>query len=321
MTMRRHFLPLLFLMALSTAGAGCRPIGERPPVAELVPDDGSDPIRIEERDYRMAVARLRLAREDSIYAKPLPEELRVYVLDRMIDDALLAREAERLSVRASTLTVSREMALLRASMPQRRLQKFLVDAYVTEKDLERTLETHLTALATLERLVLKDVQVSDAEIQSAWDALPPSKKIQPERIRASQILVATEDEAVKIWRTLRRRGNFAKLAKKHSISPEAARGGDLGWFSRGQLPTVFDEMCFPLKKGYFSHVTASEYGYHLCRVLDRERERRLTLEEMRNELKRNIQTDKVRRAKEQVMAQLRASVKIVKNKRAIARVP
>ncbi len=268
----------------------------------------------------MEVARLRFTRDDSLYAEPLPDELKDYVLDRMIDDALLLREADRMGVRASTLTVSREMALLRTAIPPRRFRRLLVNTYQTEKDLEATLETHLTALATLEKLTLQNVEVSDAEIQAAWEALPPSQKIQPERIRAAQILVATEDEAARIWRTLRRRGNFAKLAKKHSISPEATMGGDLGWFSRGELPSVFDDMCFPLKKGYFSHVTASEYGYHLCRVLDRERERPLTIDEMRDKLKREIQIDKVRETREQVMTRLRSSVKIVKNKRVIARV-
>lgn len=277
-------------------------------------------MRIELKDYRMEVARLRFTRDDSLYAEPLPDELKDYVLDRMIDDALLLREADRMGVRASTLTVSREMALLRTAIPPRRFRRLLVNTYQTEKDLEATLETHLTALATLEKLTLQNVEVSDAEIQAAWEALPPSQKIQPERIRAAQILVATEDEAARIWRTLRRRGNFAKLAKKHSISPEATMGGDLGWFSRGELPSVFDDMCFPLKKGYFSHVTASEYGYHLCRVLDRERERPLTIDEMRDKLKREIQIDKVRETREQVMTRLRSSVKIVKNKRVIARV-
>ena len=301
----------------------CTPKGPLPPVAELIPTEGSagDAIRIEQTDYRMAVARLRLTRGDSIYAKPLPEELKKYVLDRMIDDALLNRESERLGVRASTLAVSREMAILRNSMPAPRFRRMLVESYQTEKHLAATIERHLTAIATLERLTLDGIKVTDAEIESAWEALPPSRRIRPERIRAAQILVETEAEAIKVWRTLRRRGNFAKLAREHSVSPEASRGGELGWFSRGHLPSVFDEMCFPLKKGFFSHVTASEYGYHLCRVLDREKERPLTLEEVREDLKREIETDKVRSARQQVMDRLRASVTIVKNQRALARVP
>ena len=318
-------VPLVLLAALAVMphAAGCRPKGPPPPVAEMLPNDdiSAAPIRIEQADYRRAVARIRLTRDDSLYAKPLPDELKAYVLDRMIDDALLLREARRLGVRASTLTVSREMALLRASMPAPRLQRLLVDTYQTERNLEATIESHLTAIAALEKLTLDDVSVSDAEIQSAWDALPPSQRIRPERIRAAQILVPTEDEANKIWRTLRRRGNFAKLARAHSVSPESARGGDMGWFSRGQLPSVFDEMCFPLKKRFFSHVTASEYGYHICRVLDRERERDLTLDEVRDDLKHKIQTDKVRSARKRLMERLRASVTIVKNKRALARIP
>ena len=286
----------------------------------MSPTDGSSPIRIELSEFRTAVARLRLRRDDAIDAKPLPENLKEYVIERLIDEALLFREADRIGVRASTLTVSREMALLRSSMPPTRFQRMLVDTYQTEKDIELLITKHLTAIAALERLTMGNIDVTEAEIQGAWEALPPSKRVRPERIRAAQILVKTEAQAIKIWRSLRFRGKFDKLAKKHSISPEAADGGDLGWFSRGQLPTVFDDMCFPLKKGYFSHVTASEYGYHLCKVLDREKQRALTLDEVRADLKHEIQTDKVRQARKQLMDRLRASVEIVKNKRAIARV-
>ncbi|MEO1336369.1 MAG: peptidylprolyl isomerase, partial [Myxococcota bacterium] len=265
---------LIGLLALSIV-VGCNKKGPQPPVAELLSVDNAEapPLRIEQSDYRMAVARMRLNREDTLFAKPLPEELKTYVLERMIDDALLFREADRLGVRASTLSVSREMAVLRSSMPAPRFQRILVDSYQTEKNLESAITRNLTALAVLERLTIDSAKVTEAEVLSAWEALPPSRKVRPERIHAAQILVSTEAEATKIWRTLRRRGNFAKLAKKHSESPEAANGGDLGWFSRGQLPAVFDEMCFPLKKRFFSHVNASEYGYHICRVLDREKER------------------------------------------------
>lgn len=303
-------------------GFACNSSARKAPVAELQPRDDADadPMRIEIDDYRNAVARLRLTRGDSLFAKPLPPELKDYVLDRMIDDLLLRREADRLGVRASTLAVSREMAVLRASIPEERFRRLLVDTYQTEKQLEGTIADHLTAIAVLEKLTLKDVQVSDAEVRSAFDALPRERRIRPERIRAAQILVATEPEAIKIWRSLRLRRNFAQLAKKHSLSPERIVGGDLGWFARGELPGVFDEMCFPLKKGTFSHVTASEYGYHLCKVLDREPQRRLAFEEVRDELRHEIETDRVRQARTEVMNRLREAFEIVKNQRAIARV-
>ncbi len=305
-----------------SAVTACRRSSSRSPAAVLVPlDETQAPLEIELWEFRMAVARLRLTREDSLDAKPLPPELKTYVLDRLIDEHLLLREAQRLQVRASTLTVSREMAQLRNSMPTSRFQRMLFDTYQTEKRLAETIERHLTAIAALERLTLGDIKVTDEEVRAAWDALPPTQKIQPERIHAAQILVATEDQARTVLTALRRRRNFATLARKHSISPEGAQGGDLGWFARGELPSVFDEMCFPLRKGYYStHITASEYGYHLCKVLDRKPERSLTFDELREELTRDIHIDKARQARNRVMANLRSSVKIKKNKRAIARV-
>ena len=61
----------------------------------------------------------------------------------------------------------------------------------------------------------------------------------------------------------------ANLARKHSLSPDAKQGGDLGWFERGAMPPIFEQVCFALPEGKVSDVVASSYGFHLFKVIGR----------------------------------------------------
>jgi parvulin-like peptidyl-prolyl isomerase len=60
------------------------------------------------------------------------------------------------------------------------------------------------------------------------------------------------------------------VAREVSIGPEAARGGDLGFFERGIMPEEIDRMVFSLPVGRVSGVVRSPYGFHIFKVLTKE---------------------------------------------------
>jgi len=86
---------------------------------------------------------------------------------------------------------------------------------------------------------------------------------------AVHILVKTESEALSILEQLKKGGDFAKLAKRHSICPSGKRGGDLGEFKRGEMVKPFDDVVFkqPLYKVHGPVKT--RFGYHLIKTLYR----------------------------------------------------
>jgi peptidyl-prolyl cis-trans isomerase D len=60
---------------------------------------------------------------------------------------------------------------------------------------------------------------------------------------------------------------FAELAKKHSQDPgSAAKGGDLGSFTRGSMVKAFDDAVFTMKVGEISQPVESDFGFHIIRV-------------------------------------------------------
>lgn len=104
----------------------------------------------------------------------------------------------------------------------------------------------------------KDLNVSDDEVRRFWET--------EDEIRASHILLPTEEAARQALADLSRGEKFDVLAKKISQDPaSAARGGDLGFFMSGTLIPEFEKAVFSLKTGETSGVVRSPYGYHVIR--------------------------------------------------------
>jgi peptidyl-prolyl cis-trans isomerase C len=90
-----------------------------------------------------------------------------------------------------------------------------------------------------------------------------------ESVRASHILVDGEDEAMNLYNQLNKGADFAEMARKHSKDPSAKEnGGDLGYFTRGQMVKPFEEKAFSLKVNKISKPVQSDFGYHLIKVVD-----------------------------------------------------
>jgi len=85
---------------------------------------------------------------------------------------------------------------------------------------------------------------------------------------ASHILVKTEGEAYIILKQLREGSRFEKLAEEKSLCPSRKKGGDLGWFARGQMVKEFETAVFSGKKGQILGPVKTQFGYHIIRIND-----------------------------------------------------
>jgi parvulin-like peptidyl-prolyl isomerase len=310
--MRRLFALVLVLSACP---------GNRDPQLEPVVEIMSledDPIAsITVRDYRRALARLRLERE-GFEAGPLEPELQKHVLDQLVEQRLVGIEAERQGVRSSTVAIAREIAAMKRSLPANQFERFLVETYQTEKDLERSIAERLASAALLAREAKG--QVSEEELKRAFEKLPEEKKVRPARVHALQIMTLTEDAAQAVLKKLRasKSADFAELARKHSVAPEAEQGGDLGWFEKGDMPAVFDQICFSLPPGQISHVVPSELGYHVFKVIEREEERPATFEEAKDALAADLLAERRREQERAYVESLLSRHRVVRHEKRIA---
>lgn len=87
-------------------------------------------------------------------------------------------------------------------------------------------------------------------------------------VKASHILVKTEDEAIALKKEIENGKDFAQAAMEVSLCPSGQNGGDLGYFSRGQMVKEFEEAAFSMKKGEVSNPVKTQFGYHLIHLTD-----------------------------------------------------
>lgn len=88
------------------------------------------------------------------------------------------------------------------------------------------------------------------------------------KIRASHILVKSEEEAKKLLEEIKNGADFAKLASEHSMCPSGRDGGDLRFFGRGMMVKPFEDAAFALKKGEVSEPVETQFGWHLIKLTD-----------------------------------------------------
>lgn len=90
----------------------------------------------------------------------------------------------------------------------------------------------------------------------------------PKKINASHILVKTESEANVAYYDVTHGKQFEEVAKLVSLCPSGKRGGELGWFGRGQMVKEFENAAFAMQKGEISKPVKTQFGWHIIKVND-----------------------------------------------------
>ncbi|HEY6002667.1 MAG TPA: peptidyl-prolyl cis-trans isomerase, partial [Anaeromyxobacter sp.] len=236
--------------------------------------------------------------------------LRRRVLDELVDRALLLQEARARSIVVGQDQVERAFLRVRSEYPGSHFDDLLAQERLSQTELKSRLKDQLTIERLFEQEVFGKLQVVPAEVERYY-ADHAGDFQEPERVRVSQIVVPTRDEALQIREKLRRNPQtFADVARKSSIGPEGKNGGDLGYIGRGAgFPEVFDA-CFTMPLNAISEVTPSPYGFHIFRVVDRKGAQKRTLEQARSEIAEKLARDKRARAQEEYLHALRERAKI-----------
>ena len=89
------------------------------------------------------------------------------------------------------------------------------------------------------------------------------------QVRASHILVKTRAEAIQIRKAIDDGASFEEYAREYSLCPSGQKGGDLGYFSRGQMVQPFEDEAFELPVGVVSTPVGTQFGWHLIKVVDK----------------------------------------------------
>lgn len=170
----------------------------------------------------------------------LPEpQRRAALLSALIEIRLLASQAEEKGL-ADGEDFAKRMAFLRQQALHAAFIEKVVDGAVSEDEVRASY----------------DKQIADAPAVN--------------EVRARHILVKTKEEAEAIIKQLEEGGNFEEIAKEKSTDGAAANGGDLGYFTSGQMVPEFEKAAFALNPGEHSkEPVETQFGFHVIKVEDK----------------------------------------------------
>ncbi|MGA7328095.1 MAG: peptidylprolyl isomerase [Rhodomicrobium sp.] len=213
--------------------------------------------------------------------------------------------------------VGAEIAGLPAEARRRVLLEYLVEAHLFAdaaaknqlnqgKDFEERL-AYYKLRALRDAFYEKKVREAVTEAQAKAAYQEQIAKIAPEpEVRARHILLKTEQEAKDVVKQLKNGADFIELAKKSSDGPSAQTGGDLGYFSRGQMVKPFEDAAFALKPGQISDPVQTEFGWHVIKVEDRRNRPVPSFDEVKDQLMASLVQNQLKT----VVQGLRSSAKV-----------
>lgn len=151
---------------------------------------------------------------------------------------------------------------------------------------------------------MKSNPVTDEEIRAEYDSKMGNAGTE---YKARHILVKSEEEAKQLIDELNKGADFAELAKSKSTGPSGPQGGDLGWFSAGQMVAPFSEAVIALENGKItSEPVKTQFGWHVILREDSRAQTPPPFDAVKEQIRPMLQNQKV----QQMMADLRNQAQI-----------
>jgi EpsD family peptidyl-prolyl cis-trans isomerase len=210
------------------------------------------------------------------------------------------------------------------------INKELLYREALKKDLDKSPEFRrkleefkkLTLVTELfEKEILSGSKITDQEAREYYDK--HKEEFAPiTQIKASHILVKTEGEAGKVLERLKKGEKFGDVAKAVSIDTGSARnGGDLGYFTQGQMVPEFEQAAAGLDTGEVSAPVKTQFGYHIIKVIDKKKSEPIEFEKLGEMIAQRLAAERQKDAFEKYLEKLKNSYKIEINRSALSATP
>jgi peptidyl-prolyl cis-trans isomerase SurA len=213
-------------------------------------------------------------------------ERRCDILEGMLINKLMLHQAEVDSVEVTEDEVNREM--------DNRI-RYMISAYGSQEMLEKQMRRSLSEIKSYYKDVIKEnimiaqieqkltgsITVTPREVVDFYNSIPKDSLPTIEQEYVFSQIVKTpevsEEEKERVKSKLNeyrdrilKGSKFSTIATLYSEDPASAKkGGELGFFSRGQMVGEFENAAFALQDGEISPIIETKYGYHIIQMIER----------------------------------------------------
>jgi peptidyl-prolyl cis-trans isomerase C len=277
------------------------------PDVKIVATVNGDPITLAEFQERFARAGFKPEQDVAL-------EVKQDFLNRLIERKMMLGEAQRKRIKIGRNEINKRIEQLRTENGND-VKEVLSEQGIDFEKWKSDIWEDMMVERLIAREVSRHVSVSSTEVKRYYQANPQEFQ-KPDQVHARQIVVSTEAEAQKVMEVLQTGADFATVARTKSTAPEAERGGDLGYFAKGDMPTEFN-VVFDLSKGGISGIVKSPYGFHIFKLEDKRRAGIISLDEAYKEIAEKLRREKEDKQYKQWLQELRSRTKFEVNYKAL----
>lgn len=226
-----------------------------------------------------------IVRDPRVQYDTIPEQYKKQVLDQTIEQKLLFQNS---------------------------MKSDIINSKEYKAQLEKTKQT--IAFQIWAKKIAKDIKITEQDKKDFYNK-NKAKMRKPLELKASHILVKTENEAKNIIKELQKSKNikktFSSLAKSKSSGPSGANGGELGWFTTDKMVPEFSNAALKLAKGSFTtEPVKTQFGYHVILLDDKKKSSVIKYDEIKDKLSQQVSQQLFLEKLKKIAAKLKSKAKI-----------
>ncbi len=276
-------------------------------------------------DKELNVQRQRVSRQGRQISDDQMAEMKTETLEGLIEREVLYQESQKAGIKVTDQKVNDQVASIKKRFPsEEEFNKALSNMNLTEDEVRVQIQRGLAIRELIDQKVASKVVITDEETRAYYDGNSQLFQ-QPEQVKASHILIKVEPTAddakkaearkkiVEVQQKLKDGGDFAALAKEYSQGPSGSRGGDLGYFRRGQMVKPFEDAAFSMKPNEVSDLVETRFGYHLIKVYDKKPEQTLAYADVKDKIAQRLKQEKVEKDATQYVENLTKGAEVEKS--------
>jgi peptidyl-prolyl cis-trans isomerase C len=252
-----------------------------------------------------AGAKATFAARGQILPESRRPEIEGKILDQLVAKRVLvnrATEAEKTKAQAKSEEYYSELKKRQPS-EEAFLRQLKAEGMTLEQFRKRLLDD-TTCETVVERELKSQIKITAEQVKKFYDDNPTQFE-QPERVRASHVLITTKDPATgedlsadkkkerkeladKVLARAKAGEDFGKLAKEFSDDPGSRDKGGEYTFPRGQMVPEFENAAFALDTSKISDIVTTPYGYHIIKTLEKMPARKISFSEAEADIKEHL---------------------------------
>jgi len=318
---KKSFWVIIMTLALASIG----PIswaGEKNPSEDKVAVVNGSVITREDFNREMSHAQEQIESMGKTPNDSQLSEIKKEVLRSLINLELLYQASQENGIKVNEEAINEQLKKLKERFPsEAEFKDALSKKNTSETEVKSQIGRSMAIQQFIDKQFFQKITVTDKETKDYYDSRPHFFK-EPEQVHASHILIKVEPEfdesqklearkkLEKIQQKLQEGGDFAALAKEFSECPSSEKGGDLGYFRRGQMVKPFEDAAFALEPGKVSGIIETKFGYHLIKVIDKKPETTILYKDIKDKLEQYLKKEKVNNEIKLYIGKLREKAKV-----------